>query len=76
MVLDFTLSCVPAEQFFKAVGVRGYKFGGEHRLGGEAVTAHPKYDPDTGRLICSLLIVSETTRENAQCSGNAGSSAC
>lgn len=58
MGLDFTLSCVPAELFFKAVGVRGYRHGGEHRLGGEAVTAHPKYDPDTGRRLFSLLIIS------------------
>lgn len=40
---------MPAELFFKAVGVRGYKYGGEHRLGGEVLTAHPKFDPDTGK---------------------------
>ncbi|KAL3150931.1 hypothetical protein ABBQ32_000680 [Trebouxia sp. C0010 RCD-2024] len=39
-----------AESFFKAVGVAGYKHGGEYRLGGEAVTAHPRFDPDTGEL--------------------------
>ena len=58
MITQFTVSHVPAELFFKAVGVRGYKYGGEHRLGGEAVTAHPKYDSDTGRHIFSLLLIS------------------
>ena len=42
---------VLAETFFKALGVGGYKYGGEYRLGGEAVTAHPRYDPDTGRIL-------------------------
>ena len=63
--MGFTLSCVPAELFFKAVRVKGYKNGGEHRLGGEAVTAHPKYDPDTGRLFFSLLIISGIMHEDS-----------
>ena len=39
-----------AEAFYRAVGIGGRKHGGEYRLGGEAVTAHPRYDPDTGRV--------------------------
>lgn len=44
------LRSVRVESFFKAVGVAGYKHGGEYRVGGEAVTAHPRFDPDTGEL--------------------------
>ena len=41
-----------AEAFFKALGVGG-KYGSESRLGGEAVTAHPRFDPDTGEPVFS-----------------------
>ena len=40
--------CVPAEGLFRVLGIEGRKHGGESKLGGEAVTAHPRYDPDTG----------------------------
>lgn len=47
----------PAEAFFKAAGVGARKHGGDYRLGGEAVTAHPRYDPDTGELcFCSAVL--------------------
>lgn len=48
---------VHTESFFKAVGVAGYKHGGEYRLGGEAVTAHPRFDPDTGALQVQIPVV-------------------
>ncbi|KAL0053616.1 hypothetical protein WJX82_008309 [Trebouxia sp. C0006] len=40
-----------SEGLFRALGIEGRKHGGESKLGGEAVTAHPRYDPDTGRLV-------------------------
>ena len=46
------------EGLFRALGIEGRQHGGESKLGGEAVTAHPRYDPDTGRLAvltCNML---------------------
>ncbi|DBA91440.1 TPA: hypothetical protein ACH3X2_003966 [Trebouxia sp. C0005] len=40
-----------SEGLFRALRIPGRKHGGESKLGGEAVTAHPRYDPDTGRLV-------------------------
>lgn len=40
-----------SEGLFRALRIEGCKHGGESKLGGEAVTAHPRYDPDTGRLV-------------------------
>ncbi|DBA91504.1 TPA: hypothetical protein ACH3X1_003130 [Trebouxia sp. C0004] len=40
-----------SEGLFRALRIQGRKHGGESKLGGEAVTAHPRYDPDTGRLV-------------------------
>ncbi|KAK9825744.1 hypothetical protein WJX74_003612 [Apatococcus lobatus] len=39
------------ETAFKTLGIGPRKWGGEHKLGGDAVTAHPRYDPDTGRMV-------------------------
>ncbi len=55
-----SLDCAPAEAFFKAAGIGGRKHGGEYRLGGEAVTAHPRYDPDTGKEHRTMLMVGQT----------------
>ena len=43
--------------------MRGYKYGGEHRLGGEVLTAHPKFDPDTGKQFL-LLMISGITKDD------------
>ncbi len=54
------MHCLTTEGLFRALGIEGRKHGGESKLGGEAVTAHPRYDPDTGRvslLACSMLAV-------------------
>lgn len=57
VLLCVLVSLVHTESFFKAVGVAGYKHGGEYRLGGEAVTAHPRFDPDTGELQLQIPVV-------------------
>jgi carotenoid cleavage dioxygenase-like enzyme len=52
------MHCLTTEGLFRALGIEGRKHGGEFKLGGEAVTAHPRYDPDTGRvalLACNQL---------------------
>lgn len=48
LLLHLQMCFIAAEGLFRALGVEGRKHGGESKLGGEAVTAHPRYDPDTG----------------------------
>lgn len=57
LLVRLQMRCVFAEGLFRALGVEGRRHGGESTLGGEAVTAHPRYDPDTGETVYLELYV-------------------